>query len=127
MENHKTFTTKDAFLTKLRWETATKEDARMTYFATDCFCYMFYRPLSFEEQNDFLDFIGDADNLNKITPVDFCDYYLFKNIPFEIKYKYTKEIGLWANIESYRLIKLLQKILKKIRKEKEKYEKQKGN
>ena len=58
------------FLTKLRWQTVNKDFNEMHEFSTDCFRYVFEKPLGYEEQNDFLTFVGNSDNLNHLTPID---------------------------------------------------------
>ena len=48
---------KDEFLRKLRWQTGTKEFENMCIFQIDCFMYVFDEPLTFDQQNKFVDFI----------------------------------------------------------------------
>lgn len=102
------------FLTRLRWRSANKDFTDMEKFATDSIVYVFTKPLSYDEQNGFMGFIGDSEHLNHLTPVDFCNYFLCKHIKFTIKFRYVKKIGLRQNYRYYKVIKLLQRKLKNI-------------
>ena len=105
MKNH------DIFLTRLRWQSSTKEFKEMKSFSTDCFQYVFENALTNEQQNDFLSFIGDSNNLNNLTPIDFCNYFIQHKISFSLKFKYTREIGIQNNYKSYLIIKHINKKL----------------
>ena len=109
------------YLTKLRWQTATGEFNEMKRFSTDCFVYEFRNPLNYNEQNNFMTFVGDSDNLNSLTPIDFCNYFLQNNILFDVKYQYVRKIGLIRNYKSYKIVKMLQKKIKEILSTKEYY------
>ena len=49
------------FLTRLRWQSANKDFTDMEKFATDSIVYVFTKPLSYDEQNGFMGFIGDSE------------------------------------------------------------------
>ncbi len=48
----------DTFLTRLRWDSAYENFTDMTLFLTDSIVYEFKTPLSKEDQNAFIDFLG---------------------------------------------------------------------
>lgn len=104
----------DIFLTRLRWQTATGEFSEMNSFITDCFEYDFIKPLESEQQNDFMKFIGDSDNFNSLSVLDFCNYFLKQNIPFKLKFRYCRKREVWFNLNCYKIAKYLQKELKSI-------------
>lgn len=108
MANH------DSFLTKLKWQTTNKQFNEMTEFGTDCICYVFDKPLSYEEQNDFISFVKDSDNLNQLSPIDFCNYFLRNNIAFQLKYRYVKQLSLMQNYQYYKIIRMIRKQLKNL-------------
>lgn len=103
----------DIFLNKLRWQSANKNFTDMQKFATDSIVYIFAKPLSYNEQNDFINFIGNSEHLNHLTPVDFCNYFRHKKIKFTIKFQYVKNIGLRQNYQYYKIIRILRRELKK--------------
>lgn len=104
----------DIFLTRLRWQTATGEFSKMNSFITDCFQYVFVKPLEGEQQNDFMLFIGDSDHFNSLSVLDFCNYFLNQNIPFKLKFRYCKKREVQFNLKCYKIVKYLQKELKNI-------------
>lgn len=108
---------KDEFLRKLRWQTGTKEFENMCIFQIDCFLYLFDEPLTFEQQNKFVNFIGNAESLDSKTPVDFCIYFIENNIGFRLEYKYIKELGLIMNFKSKKCIAEVNKVLKGLKNE----------
>lgn len=104
----------DTFLTRIRWKTATGEFSEMNTFITDCFKYDFIEPLKIEQQNNFIQFIGDSDHLNSLSVLDFCNYFLNQNIAFKLKFKYCREKEVGFNLSCYKIVKYLQKELKNI-------------
>ena len=108
---------KDEFLRKLRWQTGTKEFENMCIFQIDCFMYVFDEPLTFDQQNKFVDFIGDANSLDSKTPIDFCIYFIENNIGFRLEYKYVKGLSLIKNYKYKRGITKLNKVLQDLRNE----------
>lgn len=113
MKNH------NNLLTKLRYQTATRMFNDMTQFATDCICYAFAKPLSYEEQNDFVEFLGDSDHLNSLSPVDFCNYLLHNHIEFTLKFRFFPKIGLKRNYQYYKIIQILRRRLKELKMKKQ--------
>jgi hypothetical protein len=102
------------FLTRLRWDTVNGSFQKMEKFSTDCIVYKFKKPLEIKEQADFLDFLGDTDNLNELSSVDFCNYFLTNNIPFSIKFRFLPKLGI-KNLQYVREIRILQKELAKLK------------
>lgn len=101
-------------LNRLKWKAANKDFTDMEKFATDSIVYVFAKPLNYDELNGFMDFIGNSDHLNHLTPVDFCNYFLRQHIKFTIKFRYVRQIGLRQNYRYYKIIRILRKKLKNI-------------
>lgn len=78
------------FLEELRISTLTGNFKDMSKLTLDCFCFKFKTPLSSEEQLKLGDFMGTSDNVNNLSPMDFCDFYLQNNISFKLSYIYSK-------------------------------------
>ena len=72
----------DIFLTRIRWQTATGE------------------------------FIGDSDHFNRLSVLDFCNYFLNQDIPFKLKFRYCRKRRIRFNLNCYKIVKYLQKELK---------------
>jgi hypothetical protein len=89
----------DDYLTKLRWKSNYGDFKDITSFQTDCVLYKFDRPLTHEEWNDFLSFIGDAKHLNSLNIFDFYCYFQENKIPCTFKYKFLAEAGIVKNIQ----------------------------
>lgn len=102
------------FIYKLKWETETKEFSEMKTFYTDCYGYVFHEPLTYEEQSAFLSFLDDADNLNRLTPVDFCHYFLERNIKFDFTFRYCKTLNPYENYIRYRVVKEIRRELDRL-------------
>jgi hypothetical protein len=104
----------DIFLNRLRWKTVYGEFDGMTIFSTDCITYKFRRPLTREEQMDFISFLGDSEHMNTLSPVDFCNFFLKNKIPFSLKFKYIKDLSIKDNYRYAKIIKALQQELRKL-------------
>ena len=104
----------NSLLTKLRWETV-YNGFEMTCLCLDCFRYKFREcGLTQDEQNKLIDFMGDSDNLNSLTVIDFCNMLLNNNIEFSLEFKYCRKRTIKHNLYSYLLVKKIQNILKEI-------------
>lgn len=104
----------DIFLTRLKWQTAMGEFSEMNSFAADCFKYDFIKPLKSEQQNNFIQFIGDSDHFNSLSALDFCNYFLNQNIPFKLKFRYCRKRKIGFNLNCYKIVRCMQKELKNI-------------
>ena len=102
----------DIFLTRIRWQTATGEFSQMDSYTTDCFQYVFIKPLEIEQQNEFMQFIGDSDHFNRLSVLDFCNYFLNQDIPFKLKFRYCRKRRIRFNLNCYKIVMYLQKELK---------------
>lgn len=100
------------FLTKLRWQTSTGEFSGMTQLVLDCFHFVFPEALTDEQQYALLNFMGDAENLTTLTIDKFCNWFLANSVKFELKFKYTSERTPIHNMQSYLVIKHINKQLK---------------
>lgn len=105
----------DTFLTRLRWDTAYGNFTDIVMFGTDCIIYVFGRPLTMWEQMNFTEFLGSSDNMNSLTPVDFCNYFLSRKIPFSLKFKYIWKLNPRENLRYLQIIHLLRREIEKVR------------
>lgn len=103
------------FITKLKWQIATKEFTDMQEFTTDCFVYFFNPPLNADQLDAFLDFIGDSEKLHHITPVDFCNYFLRQHISFDFQFQFVGKLGLRQNIRCWKIVRKIRKELKRVK------------
>lgn len=105
----------NSLLTKLRWETV-YNGFGMTYLCLDCFYFKFrHCGLTQDEQIKLMDFMGDSDNLNSLTVIDFCNMLLNNNIEFSLKFKYCRKRTIKHNLCSYMIIKNCNKQMRKTR------------
>lgn len=98
------------------WDNTIELFSDMQGFRTGCFCYKLIRPLSYEEQSDFVEFLNNSDNMNHLPSTAFCIYFLRHQIPFYIKWEYTPQISLPDNLASYRIVRTLNRQIRKIQK-----------
>lgn len=77
------------FLTKLNYRTVTGEFKNMVLFRTDCFVYMFRRPMTEEQQMQFMEFIRDSDKLNNTTLTEFINWFLSHDILFDVMFEFV--------------------------------------
>lgn len=78
------------FLNELRRDILTGNFRNMSELRLDCFHFEFPETLSTEEQIKLGDFMGTSDNLNSLSPVDFCIFFLENNIKFILTYQYSE-------------------------------------
>lgn len=95
------------FLNRLRWDTVYDKFEEMSRFKIDAIQYAFKYPLSKSEQMDFIEFIGDSDHLNSLTPVDFCNFLLNRKIEFTVTFCYTRRLSFKKNMSCRNIVKML--------------------
>lgn len=101
------------FLTKLRWKVANQEFKAMQGLRLDCFYFRFIGGgLNPEQQALLVEFMGDTEHFNELTPIDFSLMFLDNSIAFEVLFMYTKKRGILFNFRCYYTIKRLNKQLK---------------
>lgn len=103
----------DVFLTKIRFQAATGEFKSMLSFTADCFVYKFPQVITGQALISFSEFLGDSDHFNRITPVDFCTYFIRNNIPFMISWTLCKKRSAKINWLSFVAVMEIKKELKK--------------
>ena len=105
----------DVYLNRLRWDTVYGKFTEMSSFSTDAIEYKFKHPLTNKEQMAFMDFIKDTKTINSHTPVDFCNFLIQHRIEFAINFKYNSKLSIRQNWSYYKIVKILQGKLEKIR------------
>lgn len=100
----------DSFLQDLRMETLTGQFSRMTSLALDNFLFSFVQPLTLEQQIAVTDFMGNSKELNSLTPVDFCIFFLKNKIEFSLSWTACKEITGIGAIKNAILIEKINQI-----------------
>ena len=104
----------DTFLTRLRWDSTYENFTDLTSFRTDSIVYEFKTPLSKEDQNAFIEFLGDSKHLKTIMPDEFCNFFLNHRIEFEIKFQYDFNLLFKQNYRYLKTIRILRKSLKRM-------------
>lgn len=98
------------FLTKCRWASAV-DHVQFKSFQTDNVRYCFDQVLTEDQQSEFLDFLGDSDHMNQLSILDFCTYFIHKDIPFHLQFHYSKNKPFKQNITMLYLIISLKKYI----------------